>query len=189
MKKWMWFLSVAALVMCAAVASATTVRSLSLEELTAQADLIVQARVVSQHSFKEGPRGWIYTASQIEVVDSFKGKAAPGDLLLVRQLGGQVEQEVMTLEGNAQLNQGEEVILFLDRDEQEPQRHYVVGLAQGKYSVDRSGAQPVVRRNQDGTKQPTARPTPGQRQEGRPLLRAALPLSSFKSQLQGLLAR
>ncbi|MEZ4465407.1 MAG: hypothetical protein R3F43_13255 [bacterium] len=43
--------------------------------------------------------------------------------------------------GNARLSVGEEVVVFLTQDA-EKGLHYVIGMAQGKYTVDRRGRAP-----------------------------------------------
>ncbi len=142
---------VASLALClASSAQATTVVSLSLEELVKRSDLVVRATVQGQRAFVEGPRDWIYTVSDLNVHESLKGDTKAGVTLQVRQVGGTVGDIEMQLEGNANLRVGEEVLIFLDRDEVRPGYHYVVGLAQGKYGIDRSGPAPVVVRNLHG---------------------------------------
>jgi hypothetical protein len=187
MKPQAWLLALA-LALVGAVAGATTVRALSLEAMTREADLIIQGRVVAQRAFTEGPRGWIYTASDVEVIDALKGAAKPGDRLQVRQLGGALGDREAVVAGNASLSQGEEVILFLDRDE-DGVRHYIVGLAQGKYSVDRRSPQPVVRRDAEaaGAAQGQAHKALGAPVEVTQAPPAEVGLESFKRHLRALL--
>lgn len=148
---WIAPLALALLTLTAPLAaSATTVRPASLGELTRDADLIVRARVLSHVASEEGPRRWIYTSTQLEVLDVWKGKAQPPSLLTVRQLGGTLAQREMVVEGNARLTDGEEVVVFLDQDPLHPERHYIVGMAQGKWSISYAGPEPSVARDSDG---------------------------------------
>ena len=125
-------------------ASATTMKRLLLSDLTSEADVIVQGRVVSRVSSWNEDRTRIYTVTELHVDESLKGPARPGEVLRIRQIGGQVDGLSQVISGNAELRTDEEVVLFLDRDETLPW-HYVVGMAQGKFGVDRSGPSPVVR--------------------------------------------
>jgi hypothetical protein len=142
-------LALASITVAAPPAAATIVKSLSLDEMVKSADVVVHGRVERRVASWNEERTRIYTVSEIRVEESLKGPARAGEVLRVRQLGGEVDGIAQTIAGNAKLAEGEEVILFLDRDE-EKGLHYVVGMAQGKYAVDRKGAQPTVVRTLDG---------------------------------------
>ncbi len=165
--------------------AATVVRALSLAELTAEADLIVQATVERQEVVWDDSKKLIYTLTEVEVVDPLKGPAKVRERLIIRQIGGEIGDEAILVAGNARLHPGEEVIVFLDRDEGGAV-HYVVGMAQGKYAVDRRGAEATVTRDLHdltlvGSKgQPLKHPT------RRP---PALTLADFKGQLRALRAQ
>jgi hypothetical protein len=51
--------------------------------------------------------------------------------------------------GNARFTQGEEVLVFLERHPVE-NVHFVMGMAQGKYVVDRNTVPPTVKRTHKG---------------------------------------
>lgn len=125
------------------VAHATVSIPLSVAALTREADVIVRGKVLDQVSLWDPLKGSIYTHTRVEVLGTLKGQATDREIL-VRQMGGRVGNYVMKVSGNARLKPGEEVVLFLTRD---AQYHYVVGLAQGKYSVeaDASGRKRLVR--------------------------------------------
>jgi ribosomal 50S subunit-recycling heat shock protein len=65
-------------------------------------------------------------------IPSYQTRA--GDVITVRQLGGVVDGISQVVPGNARLTPGETAVLFLDADETLP-FHYVVGMAQGKFTV------------------------------------------------------
>jgi hypothetical protein len=124
-------------------ATATVVRPLTVADLTSRAQVVVQGRVLDQVGLWDSQKRGIYTHTRIEVLKCFKGDV-PDKEILVRQLGGRSGGYVMGLPGNAPLQVGEEVVLFLTRDSH---YHYVVGLAQGKFAVlpDGSGRKVVSR--------------------------------------------
>ena len=128
---------------------ATIVKSLGLDELSRTADVVVHGHVEHQESMWGPQRSRIYTVTKVRVSETLKGDATKDRVLTVRQLGGTVDGISQIIAGNAKLADGEEVIVFLRRDPEEP-LHYVVGMAQGKYTVDRSSPQPRVVRNLRG---------------------------------------
>lgn len=142
---------VSAVLAMASVAGATLVKPMSLEALIGESDVIVHATVESQTvTWASGDeRAMIHTLTELRVIDALKGDAKANDTVLIRQLGGEIGEEAILVEGNAQLVRGEEVVIFLDRDERAP-LHYVVGMAQGKYHVDTSTQPPTLHRDLDG---------------------------------------
>lgn len=118
-----------------APAAATVAQRLSVSELTKQAVVVVHAEVVDRYVVPDrGPRGEIYTRTVLAVTDYLKGDGPRQ--LMVQQLGGQLGELEMRIEGNARMHPGDEVIAFLDVDP-EARLAYVVGLAQGVYQVRR----------------------------------------------------
>ena len=128
---------------------ATIIKSLSLADMSQEADVIVQATVERQTVTWDQERKRIYTLTEIQVIDALKGPAKAEQKLIIRQIGGDLGDEAMLVSGNAALHPGEEIIVFLDRDERLP-LHYVVGMAQGKFSIDRSTPTARVVRNLHG---------------------------------------
>ncbi|MBU0553814.1 hypothetical protein KKF91_01505 [Myxococcota bacterium] len=131
-------------------AEATITRALSLKQLAGESDAIIRGRVTRQASSWNEAHTRIYTVSEIVVVETLKGQ--PLKALEVRQIGGSVEGITQAIAGNAKLSEGEEVLLFLDADE-DPQRpyHYILGMAQGKYSVlRRAEGPPLIARDLEG---------------------------------------
>ncbi|HEX8439872.1 hypothetical protein [Archangium sp.] len=115
-------------------AGATTMLRADLPELARSADSIVQGTVRRVESRWSGDGRRIVTDVEIQVSDTLKGQA--GATVLVTQPGGRVGDIGQMVSGLASFTQGEEVVLFLERRGAKAFR--VVGLAQGKYKVQRS---------------------------------------------------
>jgi len=85
-------LFLALLLLTAAIpASATIVRALSIEQLTATADVIVEGRVTAQSSSWNDEKTRIYTVTTLAVSTAHKGPVKPGETLQIRQIGGTVD--------------------------------------------------------------------------------------------------
>ncbi|HET9402011.1 MAG TPA: hypothetical protein VFO34_13770 [Candidatus Acidoferrales bacterium] len=97
----------------ASVANATTLAHLELPELTKAAELIVYGRCADRESRWEN--GAVWTFVDFQVIESFKGAAAPAEKIRVRTAGGQVGHLQTRIEGVPQFFAGEEVVLFLER--------------------------------------------------------------------------
>ncbi|MCB9540440.1 MAG: hypothetical protein H6704_29840 [Myxococcales bacterium] len=139
-------------------AGATIVRPLTVEMMAQRADVVVRGRVVGQDVGWNDDKTRIYTVTRVEVAEAYKGGDKAGAILAIRQIGGTVDGLTQSVVGNAELRAGEELILFLDRDEAQP-LHYVIGMAQGKFGVSREGPEPTVVHDVEGL----AFMAPGQR--------------------------
>jgi hypothetical protein len=124
-------IGLAALVTLGAIAhpaAATTVRRLSMAELTLASELVVRGRVISQTVV--AANGRIYTDSVVAVDECWRG-ACP-EQLSVRQLGGELEGVGLTVEGITPLRGDRPVVLFL----RPRARHYrPVAMSQGVFRV------------------------------------------------------
>lgn len=138
-----------AVFLAAAGSHATIVKSLSLDQLAKNADVIVHGTVDRQTSSWNDARNRIYTVTEVRVEEALKGDLKRNEVIVVRQLGGTVDGISQVISGNAQLAEAEEVLVFL-RADPEKSLHYVVGMAQGKYAVDRGGPDVRVVRNLRG---------------------------------------
>lgn len=146
--RWMAALALSVMMM-PSVAGATIVQALDLEQLAKKAAVVVHGRVVERTSAWNPEHTRIYTVTRVQIVDSLKGPHSASATIDVRQLGGTVDGISQTIVGNARLHTDEEVVLFLDHDPGK-RLHYVVGMAQGKYAVDRRTTPPVVVRDLKG---------------------------------------
>ncbi len=135
---WTAVVSAAAIVAVAAAgrAAATTQVALTMEELIYLADRIVVGTVMDAEArFAEGGR-FIVTDVEVQVDEVLKGPEVAG-ALTVWQLGGEVDGVGMRVEGTAELDPGERVLLFLEEG-----RHGlgILGWAQGKLCIETDAA-------------------------------------------------
>lgn len=141
-------IALVALVIMPVSAHATVVLPLEVAEMAAQSTRVVRGKVMASYAVPErGDRGEIFTRTDLRVFEYLQGDG-PRELT-IQQLGGQLGELTLQLSGNAQLIPGREVIVFLDYD---PTRdlHFVVGLAQGVFEIDRTGPAPTVHRDLTG---------------------------------------
>lgn len=128
-----------AAVFAAAPAGATTVRQLSLDDMSADAVVVVRGVVGGVGGVRIG--GHIYTDATLAVSECLKGPCGP--TLTVRQLGGEVEGFGMHVEGSAELQPGSEVVLLLRR--RLDGAYAPLGMAQGAFRVERDGKRGEIR--------------------------------------------
>lgn len=138
-----------ALLALSATAWATIVQALDLEQLSKKADVVVHGQVIDRAAAWNPTRSRIYTVTRVAVTDPLKGPHKKGTVIQIRQLGGTVGDITQSIVGNARLTDGEEVMLFLNHDPAK-QLHYIVGMAQGKYAIERSGKAAVVKNDLTG---------------------------------------
>jgi hypothetical protein len=130
------------------VASGTVVEPLTVTDLAAESSHVVRAHIIARYVLPErGPRGEIYTRIELDVHEYILGMG-PAEIT-IQQLGGQLGELTMVLSGNATLEPGQEMVLFLDHSP-EHELYYIVGLAQGAFTIDRSGPMPTVDRDLSG---------------------------------------
>ena len=125
------------------LAAATIIVPRTLEEMARDSAAIVRAKVVQQQSAWDEAHRRIHTYAELEVLESIHGRPA-GATLVVRTLGGEVGDIGMRVSGTASFRVGEEVLVFLRADPVDAERFQVVGMSQGKYTIDRSGEAPVA---------------------------------------------
>lgn len=116
---------------------------LAVGELAAAADVIVVGRVLDRASRFEGTR--IFTRVRVQVDTVLKG--APGAVVAVDVLGGEVDGIGQKVSGMAAFEPGEQVALFLAA---RGEVFETVGLAQGKLRIESDGLGVQVVRSFDG---------------------------------------
>ncbi|MCC6749765.1 MAG: hypothetical protein IT371_19015 [Deltaproteobacteria bacterium] len=123
-------------------ARATILEYLDTPALARSATAIVRGKVVRQRVVVVDGRPW--TDSVVRVATPLKGRARRGELVTVRQPGGETATLGMHVAGAARFSDGEEVLLFLAAD---GPRFVPVGMALGKFEVyrDRGGVERVRR--------------------------------------------
>jgi hypothetical protein len=164
MKRAVW-IPLLALALAAIPAAASTFLYLSQADLVAQADAVVQGRIVEVQSFWNAEHTAILTEATLEVEDTMVG-AAPAYVNL-RTFGGQVGNYHIEAHGFPTFRLGERMLLFLEPEQEGAQK--VLGYQQGQFRIQgetgreiavpafSTGAR-VLRR--DGTEVPAPKPLP-----------------------------
>ncbi len=119
-------------------ARASLIDAISVSDLFRQSEqalLVVPGQAESHWETLGGSRR-IVTDTELIVKDVAKGNGAPGQVLLVRTLGGTVGEIAQLVPGEATVGGSGEAFLFLDEDDQG--QNWVTGMAQGHYPVLRS---------------------------------------------------
>lgn len=133
-------IALAAAALLAAPARATTVRSLDVGELAAQAGLVFEGRVLARES-RAGARGAIRTCVAFEVLDVVKGPAiaTPYELCFA---GGASGRRAVRVDGMRYPEPGEHGIYFV-ADPRGGRVNPLLGWDQGRFLVQ-GGAAPFV---------------------------------------------
>ncbi len=170
----------------APAARAATVLALDLAALVRQSDEIVIARAQSQSAHYRADR-LIVTDVQLRVLDSLKGKAHAGDLLVATQLGGVVDGIGLNVPGEASFPSDRSAIVFL--------RHVgnagglqAVGMSQGVLPIDGVGADATVQPGGAGAEL-VQRTDDGKLSPAPDALLHPQPLRSVLAQIQQLVAQ
>jgi len=125
----------AIVVSTAAVAHATVVVPLTLEDQVHQSDVVVRATVGSSHAEYVAARGAILTWTELTVTDVVKGQA-PSTLVL-RQMGGTTDDgTTMLVPGDAHLHAGDDVVLCLRNDPNGSSDVLLLAMAQSAWFVN-----------------------------------------------------
>jgi hypothetical protein len=113
--------------------SATTMESLSVEQLTVSSESVVRGKVVRIVPRWTSDKKRIVTDTEIQVTEVLKPHVAVKSTLVAMQPGGELGDVGQVVSGVASFGVGEEVIVFL---EVRGDRFVIAGMAQGKYSID-----------------------------------------------------
>jgi hypothetical protein len=105
-----------------------TVAKISLQELTAQSNLVIYGTIVSAHSRWEGQA--INTYTSIRVKETLKGEGR--EFITVKQMGGRVGDISDEVTGSPELKEGEDVILFLVEWKGS---YWIHSIVLGKFSI------------------------------------------------------
>lgn len=116
-------------------AGATTVPSLSFEELIDQSELIVSGQVTRSWTDWDSEHKFIWTHYELSVAGVQKG--TPESTVVLSEPGGNVGIQGMAIAGAVVYQVGDRVLVFLQRMPNGYLR--TTGWSQGKYIVDSSG--------------------------------------------------
>lgn len=129
-----WVAAVGALLV-ATTAAGTTMLAMSVDELAQKSDMVVVGRVISTEPRESEDGKRISTLVTLRVDQAWKGR--PTEEVRILALGGTLEGISQVVMGAARFEDGEEVVVFLRSLRTAEPLTEVVGMAQGKLSVDR----------------------------------------------------
>ncbi len=140
-------LAAAALVVAvpARPAYSTSVEPLSAEELVDHAQTIVWGDCISVRTEWNRERTKILTRVQLASREVLKGDRAPTVELLLP--GGELDGMAYVIHGMPRFREGQEAVVHVTAPHATSGIRLPVGLGQGVHTVERTGAQPVVRRD------------------------------------------
>ena len=132
----------------ASVALASTVLSLSIEDQSRLAKLIVIGEVVGQQGVDD-PQMGIETEVTLLVTHVLKGDVRPGDAVVFHTRGGEVDGVISEAQGEAVFRSGQRALVFVEDIDG---RLYNLGLSMGVWDVNEtaSGAVHFTRAVRDG---------------------------------------
>lgn len=114
---------------------ATSVPSLSFEDLTDRSELIVNGRIGRAWTDWDSQHKFIWTHYDLTVSGTQKG--SPGVAIVLSEPGGEVGIQGMAVAGAVVYQPGERVLVFLERMPNGYLR--TTGWSQGKFTVDNAG--------------------------------------------------
>lgn len=117
------------------MAGATSVPSLTFEELTDQSELVVSGQVTRSWSAWDSEHKFIWTHHEVAISGVEKG--SPGATVTISEPGGVVGDRGMSIAGSVAYRPGEQVAVFLHRMPNGYLR--TTGWGQGKYSIGSDG--------------------------------------------------
>ena len=123
-----------ALTAVSTAAWATLVKPFTLRGLATEAHEVVRGEVIDEEVVYDAWWDRVYTHTIIRVDEAISGQARPGELIVMRQLGGILDGIETRLVGTTDFTLGDEVVVFTRTD---GALHYLVGMAQGSYFVIR----------------------------------------------------
>ena len=119
----------------AIAASATTVKPLTIEELTAAASMVVEGQAAESWSAWNTQHSLIYTFTRIRVTRSLKGQ--PLETVLLKQVGGSANGYTQRVAGVNPMKPGDLSVLFLRPSGANDGTMVIVGLMQGDFRIER----------------------------------------------------
>jgi hypothetical protein len=167
-----------ALLLAASSGRAATVVPLSLHDLVAKSDLVIEGRVITGTADFCGPAGasMLFTYWEVEVKEALKGTAAAS--ALVRTPGGSKDGRSLEVPGAPGFQPDQRLILFLKKTEESRSGrpvYEVLGWQQGALDIgtEPGSSEPVVRRPAQPSGKAPARPV-------------AVKLKEFKREVRAL---
>ncbi len=130
MRIWLRCLAFVATLAVSASASATSAILVSEVEQAALSDAVVVATVTEQVVSRHAEWGRAVTRSTVSVEQVLLGDAPAS--LTINQLGGELDGELLYIPGDARLEVGQRLVLFLKSDQGE---WYLTAMEQSSYDI------------------------------------------------------
>jgi hypothetical protein len=126
-------------------AFSTTMFPVGLQDLSQGSEKIVQAKVTAIVTQWSGDSTQIVSYIRMNIVDDMIGNDEDNEII-VKQPGGTIGTQTMTVDGTTTYKVGDNNIVFLRRDFENTVAYQTIGLYQGKYRIftDVSGVQRVA---------------------------------------------
>jgi len=119
-------------------ASATTVKPLTIEELTIAASVVVEGQAAESWSSWNAQHSLIYTFTRIRVTKTLKGQ--PSEAVVLKQVGGSASGYTQRVAGVNPMKAGDVSVLFLRPSGANDGTMVIVGLMQGNFRVELEAA-------------------------------------------------
>jgi hypothetical protein len=148
------FLLLALALLLPMISNATTTKKLTDEDLVNQAHVVITGRCTSIRSEWNDDRTKIFTYITISPRDFLKGERK-AEAVIIKQPGGEVGEIGMRVDGVSVFEEGEDVLLFLEKGKNGFYR--TLGLSQGKFSVatdPASGRKVLLKKRMEFVKTP-----------------------------------
>ena len=129
---WIFAVWAATGLMTALPAAATTLVSMSLDQLTQASSDIVEAHVINQASHWNAAHSQVFTITTFAISHTFKGTAS--SRVEIEQLGGTIGNMRVFVPGDITFRPLEDYVLFLE-PAGDSSRYRLVGMTQGAYRV------------------------------------------------------
>jgi hypothetical protein len=141
-------LVVAGCVLAFGALNASTVIGLTVEDQARLSRYVVVGEVVAQRGVDDVENG-LETEVTLRVTSALKGNVRPGQALAFHTRSGELNGEISTAIGEADLRTGQRVLVFIEEIDG---RLYNIGLSYGVFNVQENarGRVSVVRALQDG---------------------------------------
>jgi hypothetical protein len=133
------------MILLVTAASATTVKPLTIEQLTAEASVVVEGQAAESWSTWNTQHSLIYTFTRVRVTKALKGQ--PADTVLLKQVGGSANGYTQHVAGVNPMKSGDTSVLFLRPSGANDGTMVIVGLMQGNFRIQREPSGSAVVNN------------------------------------------
>lgn len=118
------------------VAFGAVMTYMNLGDLVQDSNVVVRGEVEQQQTFRDSERGAVFTHTTIDVSTTYLGDDR--ESVTIEQWGGTYRGRTHRIPGDAQFEQGQEVVVFLSENHDDSDGPmYLSGLAQSKFEVVR----------------------------------------------------